>query len=318
MRLNEQELVFKVHWVEKLKILCRIVCVPAIIIYQGIIISSQFLTSKKEVFLGYFLITLLSIIAFIILSIYIFNKKIVISNGILTYYRRKEVWSRKIEKDKIRVFNGSSWFYENIKYLWIDYCNIPISLFGKKNCSELEKIIYGFQLEKKEIENTVFEIPKKELLVEKFKDIFKNNVIGVIFTLIIVKIISSDAIFLKYFLIIITFGAIILEIISLIRMKIYTPKIIKIFSNFISIDDEKYSKYDIKKLMITSPNTKSGTIDFGYRILKIFGNKEKKVYTLITSKNSEFKNSGKDEDYETFYEEILKFCIVNEIEYELV
>lgn len=125
-------------------------------------------------------------------------------------------------------------------------------------------------------------------------------------------------IFLKYFLIIITFGAIILEIISLIRMKIYTPKIIKIFSNFISIDDEKYSKYDIKKLMITSPNTKSGTIDFGYRILKIFGNKEKKVYTLITSKNSEFKNSGKDEDYETFYEEILKFCIVNEIEYELV
>ena len=318
MRLNEQELVFKVHWVEKLKILCRIVCVPAIIIYQGIIISSQFLTSKKEVFLGYFLITLLSIIAFIILSIYIFNKKIVISNGILTYYRRKEVWSRKIEKDKIRVFNGSSWFYENIKYLWIDYCNIPISLFGKKNCSELEKIICEFQLEKNEIENTVFEIPKKELLVEKFKDIFKNNVIGVIFTLIIVKIISSDAIFLKYFLIIITFGAIILEIISLIRMKIYTPKIIKIFSNFISIDDEKYNKYDIKKLMITSPNTKSETIDFGYRILKIFGNNEKKVYTLITSKNSEFKNSGKDEDYETFYEEIMKFCIVNGIEYELV
>ena len=318
MKLGKKEQVFKVHWVEELKILCRIVCVPAIIIYQGIIISSQFLTSKKEVFLGYFLITLLSIIAFIILSIYIFNKKIVISNGILTYYRRKEVWSRKIEKDKIRVFNGSSWFYENIKYLWIDCCNIPIYLFGKKNCSELEKIICKFQLEKKEIENTVFEIPKKELLVEKFKDIFKNNVIGVIFTLIIVKIISSDAIFLKYFLIIITFGAIILEIISLIRMKIYTPKIIKIFSNFISIDDEKYSKYDIKKLMITSPNTKSGTIDFGYRILKIFGNKEKKVYTLITSKNSEFKNSGKDEDYETFYEEIVKFCIVNGIEYELV
>ena len=316
MRLNEQELVFKVHWVEKLKILCRIVCVPAIIIYQGIIISSQFLTSKKEVFLGYFLITLLSIIAFIILSIYIFNKKIVISNGILTYYRRKEVWSRKIEKDKIRVFNGSSWFYENIKYLWIDYCNIPISLFGKKNCSELEKIIYEFQLEKKEIENTVFEIPKKELFIEKYKDIFKNAIIIIIFIFIVVK--YSDNIFLNYFLIIIILGAIILEIISLIRMKIYTPKIIKIFSNFISIDDEKYSKYDIKKLMITSPNTKSGTIDFGYRILKIFGNDEKKFFTLITSKKSEFKNSGKDEDYETFYEEIVKFCIVNGIEYELV
>ena len=101
-------------------------------------------------------------------------------------------------------------------------------------------------------------------------------------------------------------------------MKIYTPKIIKIFSNFISIDDEKYSKYDIKKLMITSPDTKSGTVDFRYRMLKIFGNNQKKVYTLITSKNSEFKNSGKDEDYETFYEEIVKFCIVNGIEYELV
>ena len=97
-------------------------------------------------------------------------------------------------------------------------------------------------------------------------------------------------------------------------MKICTPKVIKIFNNFISVDDEKYSKYDIKKLMITSPNTKSGTIDFGYRMLKIFGNNEKKVYTLITSKNSEFKN----EDYETFYGEIVKFCIVNGIEYELV
>ena len=312
MKLGKKEQVFKVHWVEELKILCRIVCVPAIIIYQGIIISSQFLTSKKEIFLGYFLIALLSIIAFIILSIYIFNKKVVISNGILTYYRGKKVWSRKIEKDKIRVFNGSSWFYENIKYLWIDCCNIPIYLFGKKNCSELEKIIYKFQLEKKEIENIVFEIPKKELFIEKYKDIFKNAIIIIIFIFIVVK--YSDNIFLNYFLIIIILGVIILEIISLIRMKICTPKVIKIFNNFISVDDEKYSKYDIKKLMFTSPNTKSGTIDFGYRMLKIFGNNEKKIYTLITSKNSEFKN----EDYETFYGEIVKFCIVNEIEYELV
>ena len=317
MKLGKKEQVFKVHWVEELKILCRIVCVPAIIIYQGIIISSQFLTSKKEIFLGYFLIALLSIIAFIILSIYIFNKKVVISNGILTYYRGKKVWSRKIEKDKIRVFNGSSWFYENIKYLWIDCCNIPIYLFGKKNCLKLEKIICKFQLEKKEIENIVFEIQKKELFTEKYKDIFKN-VIKIIFILIVVKIVYSDNIFLNYFLIIIILGVIILEIISLIRMKICTPKIIKIFNNFISIDDEKYSKYDIKKLMFTSPNTKSGTIDFGYRILKIFGNDEKKFFTLITSKKSEFKNSGKDEDYETFYEKMIKFCIVNEIEYELV
>ena len=247
------------------------------------------------------------------------NKKILISDGILTYYERgKEVWCRRIGKDNVRIFNENNLFYGDVKYLSIDYCYVVISLFGKKNCLKLEKIIYEFQLEKEEIENTVFEIPKKELLVEKGKNIFKNNAIGVIFTLIIVKMLSSDSIFWKYFLIIITFGAIILEIISLIRMKIYTLKIIKIFNNFISIDDEKYSKYDIKKLMITSPNTKSETIDFGYRILKIFGNNEKKVYTLITSKNSEFKNSGKDEDYETFYEEIVRFCIVNGVEYELV
>ena len=182
----------------------------------------------------------------------------------------------------------------------------------KKNCLKLEKIICEFQLEKNEIENTVFEIPKKELIVEKCKNIFKNNAVKIIIVLIVVK--YSDNIFLNYFLIIIILGVIILEIISLIRMKICTPKIIKIFNNFISIDDEKYSKYDIKKLMFTSPNTKSGTIDFGYRILKIFGNDEKKFFTLITSKNSEFKN----EDYETFYGEIVKFCIVNGIEYELV
>lgn len=314
MRLNEQELVFKVHWVEKLKMVFKLIYIP-VLFFWGWRFSLDF--SINEIFFKCFLIVLLSIITFIILSIYIFNKKIVISNGILTYYRGKEVWSRKIEKDKIRVFNGSSWFYENIKYLWIDYCNIPISLFGKKNCSELEKIICKFQLEKKEIENIVFEIPKKELFTEKYKDIFKNA-IKIIFILIVVKVVYSDVIFLNYFLIIIILGVIILQIISLIRIKIYTPKIIKIFSNFISIDDEKYSKYDIKKLMITSPNTKSGTIDFGYRILKIFGNNEKKVYTLITSKNSEFKNSGKDEDYETFYEEIMKFCIVNGIEYELM
>ena len=316
MKLGGKEQVFKVHWVEKLKMVFKLIYIP-VLFFWGWRFSLDF--SINEIFFKCFLIVLLIIILFLVLSIFVFNKQIEVFDNILTYYERgKEVWCRRIGKDNVRIFNENNLFYGDVKYLLIDYCYVVISLFGKKNCLKLEKIIYEFQLEKEEIENTVFEIPKKELLVEKFKDIFKNNVIGVIFTLIIFKIISSDAIFLKYFLIIITFGVIILEIISLIRMKIYTPKIIKIFSNFISIDDEKYSKYDIKKLMITSPNTKSETIDFGYRILKIFGNNEKKVYTLITSKNSEFKNSGKDEDYETFYEEIVKFCIVNGIEYELI
>ena len=312
--MNEKELVFKVHWAEKLKMVFKLIYIP-VLLFWGWRFSLDF--SINEIFFKCFLTILLSIIIFLILSIFVFNKKIEVFDDILTYYERgKEVWCRRIGKDNVRIFNENNLFYGDVKYLSIDYCYVVISLFGKKNCLKLEKIIYEFQLEKKEIENTVFEIPKKELLVEKCKNIFKNNAVKIIIVLIVVK--YSDNIFLNYFLIIIILGVIILEIISLIRMKICTPKVIKIFNNFISVDDEKYSKYDIKKLMITSPNTKSGTIDFGYRMLKIFGNNEKKVYTLITSKNVEFKNSGKDEDYETFYEKIIKFCIVNEIEYELV
>ena len=308
--MNEQELVFKVHWVEKLKMVFKLIYIPLLFFWEWRF-SLDF--STNEIFFKCFLTVLLSIIIFLILSIFVFNKKIEVLDNILTYYERgKEVLCVRIEKDNIRILYEKHWSSE-LKHLSVDYYDVPIYLFGKKNCLKLEKIICKFQLEKKEIENIVFEIQKKELFTEKYKDIFKN-VIKIIFILIVVKIVYSDNIFLNYFLIIIILGVIILEIISLIRMKICTPKVIKIFNNFISVDDEKYSKYDIKKLMITSPNTKSGTIDFGYRMLKIFGNNEKKIYTLITSKNSEFKN----EDYETFYEEIVKFCIVNGIEYELV
>ena len=310
MKLGEKEQVFKVHWVEKLKMVFNLIHIP-LLFFWGWRFSLDF--SINEIFFKCFLTVLLSIIIFLILSIFVFNKKIEVLDDILTYYERgKEVWFRRIGKDNVRIFNENNLFYGDVKYLSIDYCYVVISLFGKKNCLKLEKIICKFQLEKKEIENIVFEISKKELFIEKYKDILKNAIIIIIFIFIVVK--YSDNIFLNYFLIIIILGVIILEIISLIRMKICTPKVIKIFNNFISVDDEKYSKYDIKKLMITSPNTKSGTIDFGYRMLKIFGNNEKKIYTLITSKNSEFKN----EDYETFYGEIVKFCIVNGIEYELV
>ena len=307
--MGEKEQVFKVHWVEKLKMVFNLIYIPLLFFWEWRF-SLDF--SINEIFFKCFLTVLLSIIIFLILSIFVFNKKIDVLDNIFTYYERgKEVLCVRIEKDNIRILYEKHWSSE-LKHLSVDYYDIPIYLFGKKNCLKLEKIICKFQLEKKEIENIVFEIPKKELFIEKYKDIFKNAIIIIIFILIVVK--YFDNMFLNYFLIIIILGVIILEIISLIRMKICTPKIIKIFSNFISIDDEKYSKYEIKKVMITSPNTKSGTTDFGYRILKIFGNNEKKIYTLITSKNSEFKN----EDYETFYGEIAKFCIVNGIEYELV
>ena len=309
MKLGEKEQVFKVHWIEKLKMVFNLIYIPVLFFWEWRF-SLDF--SINEIFFKCFLTVLLSIIIFLILSIFVFNKKIEVLDNIFTYYERgKEVLCVRIEKDNIRILYEKHWSSE-LKHLSVDYYDVPIYLFGKKNCLKLEKIICKFQLEKKEIENIVFEIPKKELFIEKYKDIFKNAIIIIIFIFIVVK--YSDNIFLNYFLIIIILGVIILEIISLIRMKICTPKVIKIFNNFISVDDEKYSKYDIKKLMITSPNTKSGTIDFGYRMLKIFGNNEKKIYTLITSKNSEFKN----EDYETFYGEIVKFCIVNGIEYELM
>ena len=48
---------------------------------------------------------------------------------------------------------------------------------------------------------------------------------------------------------------------------------------------------------------------------------DKIVYNMTKTKNSEFKNFRKDmiyENYERLYKEIVKFCIKNEIEYELV
>ena len=215
--MNEKEQVFKVHWVEKLKMVFKLIYIP-VLLFWGWRFSLDF--SINEVFFKCFLTVLLSIIIFLILSIYAFNKKILISDGILTYYERgKEVWCRRIGKDNVRIFNENNLFYGDVKYLSIDYCYVVISLFGKKNCLKLEKIICEFQLEKNEIENTVFEIPKKELLVEKCKNIFKNNAVKIIIVLIVVK--YSDNIFLNYVLIIIILGAIILQIVSLIRINYF-------------------------------------------------------------------------------------------------
>jgi len=209
--LNEKELVFKVHWAEKLKMVFKLICIP-LLFFWGWRFSLDF--SINEILFKCFLTILLSIIIFLILSIFVFNKKIEVFDNIMTYYERgKEVWCRRIGKDNVRIFNENNLFYGDVKYLSIDYCYVVISLFGKKNCLKLEKIICEFQLEKEKIENTVFEIPKKELLVEKCKNIFKNNAVKIIIVLIVVK--YSDNIFSNYVLIIIILGAIILQIVSL-------------------------------------------------------------------------------------------------------
>ena len=207
--MSEKELVFEVHWIEKFKKCGEIIWIIAIFIYGLMILMNG-------IFWGSFLIILISITIFIILSIFVFNKKLVISQDVLIYYDRgKEILCRKVKKDNIRIFYEKKWYSSELKYLLVDYYDIPVYLFGNKNCLKLEKIISKIQFETKEIKNTVFEIPKKELLSEKCKNIFKNNAIRIIVILIIVKIVLSDNIFLKSFLINIAFGTIILEIISL-------------------------------------------------------------------------------------------------------
>ena len=157
MKLGEKEQVFKVHWVEKLKMVFKLIYIP-VLFFWGWRFSLDF--SINEIFFKCFLTVLLSITIFLILSIFVFNKKIEVFDNILTYYKRgKEVWCVRIEKDNIRIFYQKHWSSE-LKHLSVDYYDVPIYLFGKKNCLKLEKIICEFQLEKEEIENSVFEIHK--------------------------------------------------------------------------------------------------------------------------------------------------------------
>ena len=81
MGLNEKEQVFKVHWVEKLKMVFKLIYIPALL-FWGWRFSFDF--SINEIFFKCFLTVLLSIILFLILSIFVFNKKIEAFDNILT------------------------------------------------------------------------------------------------------------------------------------------------------------------------------------------------------------------------------------------
>lgn len=106
MKLGEKEQVFKVHWVEKLKMVFNLIHIP-LLFFWGWRFSLDF--SINEIFFKCFLTVLLSIIIFLILSIFVFNKKIEVLDNIFTYYERgKEVLCVRIEKDNIRIL------YENI------------------------------------------------------------------------------------------------------------------------------------------------------------------------------------------------------------
>ena len=79
MKLGEKEQVFKVHWAEKLKMVFKLIYFP-VWFFWGWGFSLDF--SINEIFFKCFLTVLLSIIIFLILSIFVFNKKIAIPSFI--------------------------------------------------------------------------------------------------------------------------------------------------------------------------------------------------------------------------------------------
>ena len=73
MGLNEKEIVFNVHWIEKLKMVFKSIYIP-VLFFWGWRFSLDF--SINEIFFKCFLTVLLSIIIFLILSIYAFNRPV--------------------------------------------------------------------------------------------------------------------------------------------------------------------------------------------------------------------------------------------------
>lgn len=318
MKLGKKEQVFKMSWIEKLKLLGII---PSI--YAMMMLFDVPLFTNYRVILVVSLIVMFPITVFLLYQlIFMYNKKIVILGNTLIYYKkRKECYRAEIGRHNIKIYDkekGTAKQRYRIKYLSINDYEIPIYLLGTKGMLNFEKAIYEIWYKKSKVRDKAFKIQKKELIVKKRKEIFISCVFNMIPLIVGIIVFSSNTYMIILFIIIYLL-LLIFKIVFFIRMKLYTPENIRISADIISIDNTEYSKYDIQKLMFTSLQTQSEKLKlFGYRTLKIFGNDEKKFFTLITSKKSEFKNSGKDEDYETFYEEIIKFCIVNEIEYELV
>ena len=318
MKLGEKEQVFKMSWIEKLKLLGIV-----LIIYVMMILFYIPMLTNYQVFLVVSLILMFPITVFLLFQlIFMYNKKIVISGNTLIYYeKRKECYRAEIERHNIKIYDkekGTSKQRYRVKYLSINDYEIPIYLLGTKGMLNFEKAIYEIWYKKAEVRDMTFKIPKKELLLKKRKEIFISCVFNMI-PLIGGIILFSNNTYIITLFIIIYLLILVLKIVFFIRMKLYTPENIKISADIINIDNVKYSKYDIQKLMVTSLQTQSEKLKlFGYRTLKISGNDGKEIYTLVFSSDSKFKNSGMNGNYESFYEEVVKFCVVNGIEYELM
>ena len=317
MKLGEKEQVFKMSWIEKLKLLG---IVP--ITYVMIMLFYIPMLTNYQVFLVVSLIVMFPITVFLLFQlIFMYNKKIVISGNTLIYYKnRKECYRAEIGRHNIKIYDkekGTAKQRYRVKYLSINDYEIPIYLIGTKEMINFEKAIYEIWYKKAEIRDTIFKIPKKELIVIKRKDIVASCIFNLV-PLTVAIILFLNSTYTIIFFIILYLLLLILKIIFFIRMKFHTPEIIRISTDTIRIDDVEYSKYDIQKLTVTSLRMQSEKLKlFGYRTLKILGNDGIKIYTLVFSSDLEFKNFRTNENYETFYEGIIKFCIVNNVEYEL-
>ena len=317
MKLGEKEQVFKMSWIEKLKLLGIV-----LIIYVMMILFYIPMLTNYQVFLVVSLIVMFPITVFLLYQlIFMYNKKIVILGNTLIYYKkRKECYRAEIGRHNIKIYDkekGTSKQRYRVKYLSINDYEIPIYLIGTKEMINFEKAIYEIWYKKAEIRDTIFKIPKKELIVIKRKDIVASCIFNLV-PLTVAIILFLNSTYTIIFFIILYLLLLILKIIFFIRMKFHTPEIIRISTDTIRIDDVEYSKYDIQKLTVTSLRMQSEKLKlFGYRTLKILGNDGRKIYTLVFSSDLEFKNFRTNENYETFYEGIIKFCIVNNVEYEL-
>ena len=318
MKLDKKEQVFKMSWIEKLKLLGII---PSI--YAMMMLFDVPLFTNYRVILVVSLIVMFPITVFLLYQlIFMYNKKIVILGNTLIYYKkRKECYRAEIGRHNIKIYDkekGTAKQRYRIKYLSINDYEIPIYLLGTKGMLNFEKAIYEIWYKKSKVRDKAFKIQKKELIVKKRKEIFISCVFNMIPLIVGIIVFSSNTYMIILFIIIYLL-LLIFKIVFFIRMKLYTPENIRISADIISIDNTEYSKYDIQKLMFTSLQTQSEKLKlFGYRTLKISENDGRRIYTLILSSDLEFKNFRINENYESLYEEIIKFCIVNEIEYELV
>ena len=312
MGLNEKIQEYKMLWSEKL------IKLGIAIFLIGLIV---FLFKGSEIFDQLFLIILLVGVVVLLKINFEFNRKVVILKDILVYYEDgRECHRAKITGSNIKTYYKEKRAYRSrykCKYMSINKFEIPIYSLGLKASIELEKAIYEIQYKKNNtvIKNRLFTIPRERLIKEKFGNFIVDTIVTFLLLILAAANANARAFFLIVYLVIVG-----LNVFSLIKLNKLTPKTIKVTKDVIIIDNVEYNKSDIKEIKITNSDIVTLTTLFKIRRLKMTGKFGKRIFTLGACPNSEFKNFRKDmiyENYESLYKEIVKFCIKNEIEYEL-